>query len=74
MTTVLVVGASQGIGLETTRRALKAGYSVRALSRSAASMTIDDVHLEKQSGDALVSADIEAALLIGPHQVVRVEC
>jgi len=62
MTTVLVVGASQGIGLETTQRALKAGYSVRALSRSAAGMTIDDVHLEKQSGDALLNADIEVAV------------
>jgi len=32
---VLIVGASKGIGLETTRQALDAGHDVRALARSA---------------------------------------
>jgi hypothetical protein len=33
--TVLIIGASRGIGLETVKAALKAGHSVRALARSA---------------------------------------
>jgi NAD(P)-dependent dehydrogenase (short-subunit alcohol dehydrogenase family) len=32
MSTVLIVGASRGIGLETVRLALKAGHSVGAVS------------------------------------------
>ena len=36
MARVLIIGASKGIGLETTRQALEAGHRVRALSRSAA--------------------------------------
>ena len=28
---ILIIGASKGIGLETTRQALAAGYDVRAL-------------------------------------------
>jgi NAD(P)-dependent dehydrogenase (short-subunit alcohol dehydrogenase family) len=33
--TVLIIGASRGIGLETVKAALEAGHSVRALARSA---------------------------------------
>lgn len=33
MTTVLIIGASGGIGLETLKSALKTGYKVRALAR-----------------------------------------
>ena len=33
MTRVLIIGASKGIGLETTRQALEAGHQVRALAR-----------------------------------------
>jgi NAD(P)-dependent dehydrogenase (short-subunit alcohol dehydrogenase family) len=51
MTKVLVIGASRGIGLETVRAAVHAGHSVRALARSAESITIPDAGLE--SGDAL---------------------
>ena len=36
MARVLIIGASKGIGLETTRQALEAGHQVRALARSAA--------------------------------------
>ena len=36
MMRVLIIGASKGIGLETTRQAIKAGHYVRALARSAA--------------------------------------
>jgi len=31
--TVLIIGASRGIGLETVKAALEAGHSVRALAR-----------------------------------------
>ena len=40
MMRVLIVGASKGIGLETTRQALEAGHQVRALARSATGMTL----------------------------------
>ena len=59
---ILIVGASKGIGLETTRQALAAGYDVRALARSAASINLSDAKLEKVQGDALNKPDVEAAL------------
>jgi putative NADH-flavin reductase len=62
MASVLVIGASRGIGLETVRVALRAGHSVRALARSAASIPIEDARLEKLSGDALDSETIRIAL------------
>jgi putative NADH-flavin reductase len=62
MTKVLVIGASRGIGLETVRAAVHAGHSVRALARSAESITIPDAGLEKISGDALDSDTIRNAL------------
>ena len=62
MARVLIIGASKGIGLETTRQALEVGHQVRALARSAAAIGFADPKLEKVCGDALVSKDIEAAL------------
>jgi uncharacterized protein YbjT (DUF2867 family) len=62
MTKLLVIGASRGIGLETVKAALRAGHSVRALARSAASIPIQDAGLEKVSGDALDSDTIRDAL------------
>jgi len=59
---VLIIGASKGIGLETTRQTLAAGYHVRALARSASAMTLSDPNIEKVRGDALKAADVEAAL------------
>ena len=53
MPNVLIIGASHGIGLETVGTALRAGLSVRALARSAASMPIQDANLDKVSGNAL---------------------
>ena len=47
MAHVLIIGASKGIGLETTRQALEAGHQVRALSRSAAGIGLSDQKLEK---------------------------
>jgi NAD(P)-dependent dehydrogenase (short-subunit alcohol dehydrogenase family) len=45
--TVLIIGASRGIGLETVKAALKAGHSVRALARSARRIPVDHPKLEK---------------------------
>ena len=59
---VLIIGASKGIGLETTRQALKAGHAVRALARSAPAIALSDPNLEKVQGDALKAKDVEAAL------------
>ncbi len=42
MSTVLIIGASRGIGLETVKLALKAGHSVRALARSASAIRLRD--------------------------------
>jgi len=54
--TVLIIGASRGIGLETVKAALQAGHSVRALARSARRIPIDRPKLEKIAGDALETA------------------
>lgn len=62
MAHVLIIGASKGIGLETTRQALERGHQVRALARSAAGIRLSDQKLEKIQGDALNRRDIEAAL------------
>ncbi len=63
MMRVLIIGASKGIGLETTRQALEAGYHVRALARSAIVTTLSDPKLEKVRGDALRTEDLAAALI-----------
>ena len=70
MMRVLIIGASKGIGLETTRQALEAGHHVRALARSAAGMALSDPNLEKVRGDALKTEDVEAAL-IGVDVVIQ---
>ena len=62
MSTVLIIGASRGIGLETVKLALKAGHSVRALARSATSIRLHDPRLEKLDGDALDQHTIKRAL------------
>ena len=53
MATVLIIGASRGIGLEALKYALKSGHKVRALARSAASIPVSHHDLEKVTGDAL---------------------
>jgi putative NADH-flavin reductase len=60
--TVLIIGASRGIGLETAKAALKAGHSVRALARSARRIPVDHPKLEKMAGDALEMAVVKRAL------------
>ncbi len=62
MATVLIVGASRGIGLETVTRALEAGHKVRALARSARRIPIDHPDLEKVAGDARDPAVVRPAL------------
>ncbi len=59
---VLIIGASKGIGLETTRQALAAGHRVRAFARSAEAIRLVDARLDKFRGDALKAADVEAAI------------
>ena len=68
---ILIIGASKGIGLETTRQALVAGYDVRALARSAAAIPLSNSRLEKVQGDALNSQDVEAALARRVRRDVR---
>ena len=46
MATVLVMGASRGVGLETVKQALAAGHRVRAMARSADRIDLDDANLE----------------------------
>jgi putative NADH-flavin reductase len=70
MATLLVIGASQGIGLETVKAALAAGHRVRALARSAASIPIDAPELEKIAGDTLDPA-VVAKAVAGTDAVVQ---
>jgi NAD(P)-dependent dehydrogenase (short-subunit alcohol dehydrogenase family) len=60
--TVLIIGASRGIGLEAVKAALEAGHSVRALARSARRIRVDHPQLEKMAGDALEMATVKRAL------------
>jgi hypothetical protein len=60
--TVLIIGASRGIGLETVKAALEAGHSVRALARSARRIPLDHPKLEKMVGDALEMTAVKRAL------------
>jgi putative NADH-flavin reductase len=62
MAKLLIIGASRGIGLETVKAALRDGYRVRAVARSAASIPIENPDLEKLSGNALDSDTIRNAL------------
>lgn len=52
MATVLIIGASRGIGLETVKLALEQGHRVRALARNAGSMDLQHADLDKIDGDA----------------------
>ncbi|MEY4879493.1 MAG: hypothetical protein RJB62_962 [Pseudomonadota bacterium] len=60
---VLIIGASRGIGLETTRQAFEAGHNVRAFARSATTIAVSNPSLEKLRGDALNAENVEAALV-----------
>jgi putative NADH-flavin reductase len=60
--TVLVMGASSGIGLAVTQLALERGYAVRALARSAAGIALSHPLLTRQPGDACNAPDVARAL------------
>jgi putative NADH-flavin reductase len=62
MATVLVIGASRGVGLEVVKRALAAGHRVRALARHVDGIRLVDPNLEIVAGDALSARDVRAAL------------
>jgi putative NADH-flavin reductase len=62
MSLILVIGASHGIGLETVKAALAAGHEVRAFARSAPAIEITHPKLTKITGDALVRAEVTAAV------------
>lgn len=59
---ILVIGASQGVGLETVKALLADGHHVRAFARSAAKIDLEHPQLEKFSGDALERASVAKAL------------
>ena len=67
---VLIIGASKGIGLETTRQALDAGHHVRALARSATAIAISNPSLKTMRGNALKTEDVETAL-VGVDVVIQ---
>jgi NAD(P)-dependent dehydrogenase (short-subunit alcohol dehydrogenase family) len=67
---VLIIGASRGIGPETTRQALAAGYQVHALARSVDTVSLSDSRLTKIRGDALQIRDVEPAL-VGMDAVIQ---
>jgi len=62
MATVLIIGASKGIGLETVKCALKAGHRVRAMSRSVVRLPVRYANLETVTGDALNATAVIQAL------------
>jgi putative NADH-flavin reductase len=62
MTSVLIIGASRGTGLETVKAALAAGHRVRAFARSVADIRFSHPNLEKRRGDALNPTEIDGAL------------
>lgn len=62
MSRVLIIGASRGIGLETVKRALEAGHQVRALSRGADTIPVQDDRLEKIAASALDATAVARAV------------
>ena len=67
---VLIIGASRGIGLQTARQALEAGYGVRAFARSTIATPNRNSSLENIRGDALNVEDVKTAL-VGVDVVIQ---
>ena len=59
---IAVIGGSAGVGLETVKAGLAAGYRVRAFSRHAGQINIDSESLKKMDGDALDSSSVKCAV------------
>ena len=59
--TMLILGATGGVGGEVAKAALRRGWAVRALNRHAERMTSDRRGLEWVKGDAMNEADVVAA-------------
>ena len=70
MAKILIIGASQGIGLEAVKQALARGHKVRAMARSANRIALEHPGLEKVVGDALHRDDVES-VLIGVEVVIQ---
>ncbi len=62
MATVLVIGATRGVGLLTVQEVLAAGHYVRAMARSIDKLKLDHPQLEAFAGDALNKSDLRQAL------------
>ena len=62
MATILIIGASGGLGLETVKQALAAGHTVRALARTARPIPFDHPKLRKIEGNALDPIVVQRAL------------
>lgn len=60
--TVLIIGASKGIGRKAVDYALDRDCSVRAMARGADRMDLEHERLEKFSGDATDADDVRRAL------------
>jgi len=60
--TVLIIGASKGIGRRGVDSALKRGCSVRAMARGAEAIDLEHQRLEKFPGDATKRDDVRRAL------------
>jgi uncharacterized protein YbjT (DUF2867 family) len=59
---ILVIGASQGIGLEVSKAAAKSGHHVRAMARRVKEIGDIDKRIEPFAGDALKPDDVHRAL------------
>lgn len=62
MARILIIGASNGIGLETVKAILAESHTARAFARTATHIDIDHARIEKIDGDALDKAAVTAAL------------
>ena len=71
MNNILIMGASSGIGLATTKLALERGHSVVVFSRSAGKMSLTHDRLVKIAGDAR-DADHVRGAMSGIDVVVQV--
>lgn len=61
--TLLIIGASKGIGRRAVDIALERGCLVRAMARGADSIDLEHARLEKFSGDATNADDVRRALV-----------